>query len=395
MRLKFTISLFLITVLLPDVLGKPPLPVASEFWENSKGSVAIVLMSLPDGGRFYQRGSQGLLDIAIAGTAASDEVKWVRALDVEQFASVADLFATELEALGYNVSVYGTRPTRESLEKREKRKKGQFKFDLSSIFEETGASRIILLELSGFGFSRSYYSMIPTGSPVGVAYVRGCMIERGDHRLLWDTKWRYGTINEQIIGEWKEPPDYPNLQNAINRALGRSKKFLAERFFEIRLSNAAYDEINEDIMAVVRERELELDESEERIENLVRRGKVEQHLIGIDSHSGVTAGCRQPYRLKRDCNNWKGALRNVTINDIGTRVAGSEEGNVVLMMAPKIGKASAPEDALDGFVEVALLLEENGFEIKKVTGMRVLKKYFGYWIETEGDAYSLLTPFSD
>ena len=36
MRLKFTISLFLITVLLPDVLGKPPLPVASEFWENSK-----------------------------------------------------------------------------------------------------------------------------------------------------------------------------------------------------------------------------------------------------------------------------------------------------------------------------------------------------------------------
>ena len=122
MRLQFTISLFLFTVLLPDVLGKPPLPVASEFWEDTEGSVAIVLMSLPDGGRFYQRGSQGLLDIAVAGTAASNEVKWVRALDVEEFVSVADLFAAELEALGYAVSVYGNRPTRESLERREQDK---------------------------------------------------------------------------------------------------------------------------------------------------------------------------------------------------------------------------------------------------------------------------------
>lgn len=75
MRLQCTISLFLFTVLLPAGLGEPPLPVASEFWEDTEGSVAIVLMSLPDGGRFYQQGSQGLLAIAAAGTAASNEVK--------------------------------------------------------------------------------------------------------------------------------------------------------------------------------------------------------------------------------------------------------------------------------------------------------------------------------
>ena len=350
-------------------------------------------MSLPDGGRFYQRGSQGLLDIAIAGTAASDEVKWVRALDVEQFASVADLFATELEALGYNVSVYGTRPTRESLEKREKRKKGQFKFDLSSIFEETGASRIILLELSGFGFSRSYYSMIPTGSPVGVAYVRGCMIERGDHRLLWDTRWRFGNMSEQVAGEWKEPPDYPNLHSAINRALGRSKKFLTERFFESRLSDAAYEEINDEIRAEARVQEGEAESSLMRDQRM----RVERHLSGIETLGIFKFGCNKPFRLSQDCSTFgtHGATKRVTINDVPANIAGTEEGDVVFLIARHYAKTYAGQEARKGFVEVAMILDENGLEIKNVTGLRANKRIIGYWIETDGDAYSLMKPFTE
>ena len=200
--------------------------------------------------------------------------------------------------------------------------------------------------------------------------MRGCMIERGDHRLLWDTRWRFGTVNEPVAGEWKEPPDYPNLLSAINRALGQSKKFLAERFFEERLSDAAYEGINKEIMTEVRAGALELDESSEL------RANVEHHLIGIDSYSGLTTGCRQPYRLSRDCNNRKGALRSITINDVRTRVAGNKEGDVVLLMAPNIRKVDAPEEVRNGFIEVALLLEENGLRIGKMSAMSVIKKHF-------------------
>ena len=44
---------------------------------------------------------------------------------------------------------------------------------------------------------------------------------------------------------------------------------------------------------------------------------------------------------------------------------------------------------------MAMIFDENGLEIENVTGLRANKGIIGYWIETDGDAYSLLTPFTD
>lgn len=437
-----------------DLAGKPPIPLKPEFWEQQPGTkVAVVLTELPLGGRFYQEGSQGLLDIALVGTARSEMVKMVNSLDSEPFASLAEVFVSELQANGYDAVLYEKRVLQDELERRKKTGKNQYKFDLSHIFEETGAQQVVLLDLIGYGVSRSYYGFMAVNKPLGVAYVRGYLISGADHEIWWDTGFRDSMIKEQILDDaWDAPPEYPELRKTIGRTLGKAEKFLAERFFEDRLSNAAYEHINDQVvnsymvsrgdagedsmeedveeeaalpvgnMSAAEEEPEEPDDEtraavdsedggdetdaafaqvaskEEETETEENTGADKagfwKYLVDIESSSGMTTGCRKPYRMTQDCNNWNYAGRKILINGTEARINGSENGDVVMVMAFHFTKKYADFEALQGFEKVVGLFEANGLSILNVRGMRFNKNYIGYWIELDGDGYSLLKPYT-
>lgn len=110
---------------------------------------------------------------------------------------------------------------------------GMFERDLRGIASATGADRIIVFRLYQFGASRSYYGFIPTSPPQGLAAVYGAMVDAKSNKLMWHTgdSLTNAFVKEPVVGEWKEPPSYPNLTAATARAIEKSKRVLVDKFF--------------------------------------------------------------------------------------------------------------------------------------------------------------------
>lgn len=120
---------------------------------------------------------------------------------------------------------------------------------------------------------------------------------------------------------------------------------------------------------------------------------------------GWKASCSNPYTLTQDCSSWSGATRKIKIDEIEFSIAGSAEGNAILLMpnlsfsdslssaffnGPGSKKTKAAKQSLK---TVTSFLEEKGFKIIK-TILMYTTDIEGYFLEVDGDAYAELKKHS-
>ena len=179
----------------------------------------------------FKEGSQGLLDMAINNASMADEERHLRSLKADDFKEVAKIFESELLNKGFNVLIAKDEIDLKNFEKFKGAKSGTFKKDISKLFQENEAQKVIILQLLRYGAIRSYYGFIPLTDPKGVATVQGVMINKSDNSILWRTGLLKGDIKVDVEGEWHQKPDYPALTDAVNEAIKKSKEYLESQFF--------------------------------------------------------------------------------------------------------------------------------------------------------------------
>jgi hypothetical protein len=91
---------------------------------------------------------------------------------------------------------------------------------------------LILFDIKKYGTLRDYYGFIPLGDPLGLFMVNGMLINLEDNEYFWLVKMEEEESTQPVKGEWDEEPDYPNLTQAINRAMMYSQEFLEKYFFD-------------------------------------------------------------------------------------------------------------------------------------------------------------------
>lgn len=116
---------------------------------------------------------------------------------------------------------------------------------------------------------------------------------------------------------------------------------------------------------------------------------------GVEHVSAVGMGCNKPYKLTKDCSGFSGATRLVEISDFRFKIAGSEDGSIVLMMGAKqLSDAWAGRSSEAGNIAYELTkkhLLENGIAIKLAEPVSSGSMLAGYLITTDGDAYAILS----
>lgn len=378
MRTDRIIVICLCAVLAAGCATKP-IPVSPEFWEHPETKVAIALTSLPEQGRAYREGQQGLLDMVITNAMDPGEARCARTLTAERFANIAEIFQKELETAGYKSVIYQEPIDLEAADKIP-HERGFFDRDLSDIFRQTDCDALLLLQLTGFGTARTYYGFTPQSEPKGCAAVRGLMIGRSENEILWDSGREEGMIREPVIGPWSQEPNYPNLTGAAHRAIEKSKKFLLERFFEERLSEHALDMI--DMHAG------ETPEQKKLAETLAR------YMQGVETTSLMSVSCSKPHHLTQNCSFWTGAALKISLDGVKAKIAGSEDGTVILVQGPKLTTQEAW--ALDSaFGAIATLFERHEIQITKVVGVAMSDgAFYGYYLLLDKDGYSLLRDYA-
>ncbi len=222
---------FLLVIFIISGCASKPVAVETSFWDNTNQRIAVIVSELPTELGLFKEGGQGLLDIAINSAATKGVNEKLSNLDPTPFLGVRTKFVEKLSSKGFTVDAYKKLINIKGLPKREK-KTGYSKLDLTTIFEETKADRVIMLQLNKYGAVRNYYGFIPLSDPQGLAVVEGMMINKG-HKIEWNTSDSIidSYIKEPVNGEWKQKPDYTNLINASKRALEKSQNVLLDRFF--------------------------------------------------------------------------------------------------------------------------------------------------------------------
>lgn len=208
-----------------------PVPVSLDFWEQKDKKIAVVLHEIPEHGVFMKVGNQGLLDAAINGAMTSGVAGHIETLKADTFVEVKDIFIKELQKEGFAVVDYPKTIVLKDLEKIQV-ESNCYNRDLSVIFDETDCDNIVILHLVNFGAIRSYRGFFPTSAPEGSSNVRGLMVSKVGNQILWYTGHTEAYVKEPAMGEWDQEPDYPNLTNAVYKALERSKTSLKENFFD-------------------------------------------------------------------------------------------------------------------------------------------------------------------
>ena len=115
---------------------------------------------------------------------------------------------------------------------------------------------------------------------------------------------------------------------------------------------------------------------------------------GVEHISAIGMGCNKPHVLTQDCSGFSGATRLVEISDFRFKIAGSDDGTVILMMGAKpnsdawIGKST--ETASVAYELTKKFLLDNKITITTAEPVSSGSMLAGYVITTDGDAYRLL-----
>jgi hypothetical protein len=358
-----------------------PRVVSPEFWEQPESKVAVVLAKLPERGEGYRENSQGLLEALFSAAIEPQEVRCARTLPPDRFRNIRDIFQKEMENAGFHATVCADELDLEELPK-VRHEGGFYERDLSEVFQQTGADRIVLLQLLGFGTVRTYlFGPIGASDPEGCALVRGVMVEKSEGRILWDTGETEGVIREPVIGPWFQEPNFPSLAGAVERALEKSKKFLLERFFEERLSPRALDMIDMHAGETPEQRKM--------------GEMIARYITDMGTTSALSKSCSKPYRLTQNCSWWSGPVLPISLNGVKAMVAGSEDGKIVELQAPDLFNGRYTYDVNVAFGAVATLFEEREIKIRKVVGATMPKgNVTAYYLILDQDGYSLLKEYA-
>lgn len=115
---------------------------------------------------------------------------------------------------------------------------------------------------------------------------------------------------------------------------------------------------------------------------------------GVEHISAIGMGCNKPHTLTQDCSGFSGATRLVEIADFRFKVAGSDDGTIVLMMGAKPNsdawKGKSTETANVAYELTKKFLLDNKIAITAAEPVSSGSMLAGYVITTDGDAYQLL-----
>ncbi len=115
---------------------------------------------------------------------------------------------------------------------------------------------------------------------------------------------------------------------------------------------------------------------------------------GVEHISAIGMGCNKPYTLTKDCSGFSGATRLIEISDFRFKIAGSEDGTIVLMMGAKptsdAWKGKSSETANIAYELTKKFLLDSKIAVTSVEPVSSGSMLAGYVITTDGDAYEVL-----
>lgn len=208
-----------------SVLPTNPVPLSEGAVGPSAGRVGVAMSEVPAVDTFLP-GADCLLCMAVAAGANSELTDHARTLPPEGVAELKQRVAELLEARGTEVVQINV-PF--DLSKLPSFRGGETpnvaKKDFRQFKDKYAIEKLLVIDIAGLGFKRTYSAYVPTSDPKGWLGGYGYLVDLNTNTYDW---YLPVDVQKSAEGEWDEPKDFPGLTNAYFQALEHGKDaFLA------------------------------------------------------------------------------------------------------------------------------------------------------------------------
>jgi hypothetical protein len=232
--MKRCVPAICLTVVLASLLVacEKPIVVKPSFWETKNASVGVAIVKYPKAVASKQ-GPQGLLDIAINEAMARDLKGYLERADIGEFSSVSDRFVQQFQERGFTARKIDAFVDLDEFEKFAPPSSGGTHHgkDLRRLAAKENVDLLLLLSVERFGTLRPYYGFIPLGPPKALFAVKGELVNLRTNDLLWRVAMKDEDALVAVEGGWDQPPDFPNLSRALQRAVEQAGPWLEQQLF--------------------------------------------------------------------------------------------------------------------------------------------------------------------
>jgi hypothetical protein len=201
-------------VFLAGCATEPNVQLADNFWKNPNQKIAVATTKAPKP-QLYEMGNQGLLDYAINSSMNNSLDDYLSRTDLSWYRNISANFAAKLKQRNMSAKSYI-----EQL--------GSDQTNYASFASQVDTNKLLVIKLEALGAKRDYYGFIPIDAPQAYCVLTGELVNTEDNQILWRYKT---TITQPIQGTWDQPPNYPNLNNALTLAVNTAQQELLDSFF--------------------------------------------------------------------------------------------------------------------------------------------------------------------
>ena len=214
MKIRSFLTMLANALLLTGCASEKNIAMSETFWKDKPQHLAVA-ESKSITPALYKTGNQGLIDLAINSAMTKTMNEQIGRSDERWYQSLPREFANRLQKRNINLQVVA-----DAVSDDEK--------TYPAFAARLGADELLVIRLEAFGATRNYYSFIPTGAPKAYCVLFGELTNEKTHTVLWRHR---AMASEMVQGPWDQPPNYPNLMNAIKLAASDTQEELLDSFF--------------------------------------------------------------------------------------------------------------------------------------------------------------------
>jgi hypothetical protein len=212
MKIRIGAALAAIAIALTGCASAPqlPVPLVPNSLTIKPGKIGIVMTELPAPDT-YLPGAGCLLCYAAAAAANSSLTTHTKTLTTEDLPKLKDYIADVIRKKGTEVVVIPGNFDLDSLPKTSKEGPNVARKDFSALRTKYNVDKLLVVDINGLGFERTYSSYFPTSDPKAFIQGTGYIVNLTTNVYEW-----YAPISMRKSADvaWDEPPKFPGLTNA-------------------------------------------------------------------------------------------------------------------------------------------------------------------------------------
>ncbi len=228
MKIQTGLILAAASILLAGCASKPQLPVSlnKDAVGTQAGRIGVIMTKLPKLDT-QTPGADCLLCLATASMMNASLTSHARTLPYEDLPSLKQEMAELLRMKGSKVVVLEDALDAEALPNREGEAPNLARKDFSSLQQKYNVDRLLVVDITGLGFVRTYSAYIPTSDPKAMLKGTGFMVDLKTNTYDW---YQPVSVTRSADQQWDEPPTYPGLTNAYFQTLELGKDSFKQPF---------------------------------------------------------------------------------------------------------------------------------------------------------------------